>query len=297
MSARDWIQLLTLSTLWGGSFFFVALTVPHLPALTIVLARVALAALVLALALRLLRVAAPRGARAWGALAVMGLVNNAIPFTLFAFAQSQIAGGLAAILNATTPIFAALAAHVASKDERLTPRRALGVAAGFVGVAVLIGAGLGEGTLIAQLACLGAALSYGLSSVWARRFRAMGLRPLQVALGQLISATLILLPLVLLIDRPWSLPLPPPSALAALAGLALLSTALAYGLYFDLIARSGAVVASSVTFLVPVSALALGVLFLDEIILPRHLAGLALIALGLAILDGRLGARLRLWRA
>ena len=292
MSGPDWLRLILLSVLWGGSFFFVGVAVPALPPLTIVLARVGLAALVLAAALPLLGLPFPRGWRVWGALAVMGLLNNAVPFTLFAVAQGQIASGLASILNATTPLWGVLVAHVATRDERLTRAKGLGVLAGFAGVAVMMGGAFGEGTLAAQAACLGAALCYALAGVWGRRFRAFGLPPLTAAFGQVSAAALILSPAVLLMDRPWTLPLPGPQVLAALAGLAVLSTSFAYGLYFRLIASAGAVNAFLVTFLVPVSAILLGVAFLDEALLPRHLGGMALIALGLAVIDGRLARRL-----
>lgn len=293
MTRRDWLHLILLSLLWGGSFFFVGVAAPHLPPFTISLARVGLAALVLAAALPLLGIPLPRGAGVWAALAVMGLFNNVIPFSLFALAQGQIGSGLASILNATTPLWGVVVAHWATRDERLTPARALGVVTGFAGVAVMMG-GVGDGgTLLAKAACLMAALSYALASVWGRRFRALGLPPMAAAFGQVTTATLILLPLVALVDRPWSLPSPGAPVLAALVALALVSTVLAYGLYFGLIARVGAVNASLVTFLIPASAIGLGVVFLGEALLPQHVAGLALILLGLAVLDGRPWARLK----
>lgn len=293
MPTADWIRLLSLSLLWGGSFFFVQVAVGVLPALSVVLARVALGALILGLALRLLGVGLPRGLAAWRALLVMGLLNNAVPFTLFAVAQGRIDSALAAILNATTPLFGVVVAHLALADERMTPARAAGVVLGFLGVvAMLAGSGAwAGGTLAAQLACLAAAFSYALAGVWGRRFRAMGIAPSAAALGQLVCATVLILPLALAIDRPWTLPLPPPQVLAALLGLAALSTALAYLLYFRLLGSAGAVNLLLVTFLIPVSAMALGVAVLGETVLPRHLAGLGLIALGLAVLDGRLFRR------
>lgn len=293
MSGGDWLRLVALSLLWGGSFFFVQIAVPVLPAFTIVLARVGLGALVLAAMLAALRVPFPRGRAVWAALAVMGLLNNAIPFTLFVLAQGQITSGLASILNATTPLWSVVVAHLATRDERLTPAKALGVVIGFSGVAVMMGGGLGNGTVWAQAACLGAAFSYALSSVYGRRFRRWGLAPLSTAFGQVVMSSLILLPLVVIMDRPWTLAMPAPQAIGALLGLAVLSTALAYWLYFGLIANAGAVNASLVTFLIPVSAIGLGVLVLGEVVLPRHLAGLALIAAGLVVLDGRLWRRLR----
>lgn len=292
MTGADWLRLCLLSVLWGGSFFFVGVAAPALPPLTIVLVRVGLAALVLAAALPLLRLAFPRGGRVWAALAVMALLNNLAPFTLFVLAQGQIGSGLAAILNATTPLWGVLIAPWLNRDEPLTFARALGVGLGFGGVVVMMGTAAPGAALWPELACLAAALCYALAGVWGRRFRALGLAPLSAAFGQVTCAALMLLPLVALIERPWTLAMPAPSALAALVGLAVLSTSLAYGLYFGLIARAGAVNATLVTFLVPVSALALGVAFLGEALEPRQIAGMALIALGLVVIDGRLARRL-----
>lgn len=291
MSGSDWLRLIVLSVLWGGSFFFVGVAVPVLPPLTIVLARVGLAALVLAVVLPLIGVPMPKGWRVWAALAVMGFFNNVVPFTLFVVAQGQISSGLASILNATTPLWGVVVAHLATRDERLSWPKALGVLAGFAGVAVMMGGAWGSGTVLAQAACLGAALSYALAGVWGRRFR--GMPPLSAAFGQVSCAALMLLPVVLVVDQPWRLPMPGWPVLAALVGLAVLSTALAYQLYFGLIARAGAVNAFLVTFLIPVSAIALGVLVLGEALLARQVAGMALIALGLAVIDGRLWRRFR----
>jgi len=293
MPLSDWLRLILLSVLWGGAFFFVELAVPHLPALTIVFVRVALGAGLLALILAATGTAFPRGLGVWAALAVMGALNNALPFTLFAVAQGQIDSGLAAILNATSPLWAVVVAHVATRDDRMTRARVAGLGLGFGGVVVLMAGAGGSGTLAAQAACLAGALCYALAGVWARRFRGLGLTPMATAFGQVTAAGVILLPLVLWLDRPWQAGLPPLPVIGALVGLASLSTALAYLLYFRLIASAGAVNALLVTFLIPVSAIALGVVFLDEVLTPRQMAGLGLIGLGLAVLDGRLLQALR----
>ena len=291
MTARDWAMLLTLATVWGGSFFFNGVAVRELPVLTVVVARVGLAAVILLCVLRATGLALPREARIWRALFVMGLMNNAVPFGLIVWGQGHIASGLAAILNATTPLFTVLLAHGLTADERLSPGKAAGVALGFAGVVTMIGAevlhGLGTGVM-AQIACLGAALSYALAGLYGRRFRAMGVPPLVTAAGQAMAATVLLGPLMLAVDRPWTLPLPSPATLAALAGLASLSTAFAYWLYFRLLAAAGATNLLLVTFLVPVSAILLGVLVLGETLLPKHGLGMALIGFGLAMIDGRL---------
>lgn len=286
MSGADWLRLVVLSLLWGGSFLFVGLALGHLPALVIVWLRVSLGAAVLAGVLSLRGEAFPPR-QAWGALAVMGLLNNAIPFTLYALAQGQIGAGPTAILNATTPLFTLVVAALATRDERLTGARVAGLLAGLAGVVVLMGGAAG-GTVAAQAACLSAALSYACASVWGRRFRAMGLTPLATAFGMLAASAAMLAPVMLAFDRPWALPAPPATALLAIAALAVLSTAWAYLLYFRLLASAGAVNLALVTFLIPVSAIAFGILILDETLHPRHLAGLALILTGLAIIDGRI---------
>lgn len=290
MSAKNWTFLAILSILWGGSFLFVELALQGLPVLTIVWVRVAGAAALLALWLLAFGPGFPRRA-VWPALAVMGLLNNAVPFTLFVLAQGQITGGLASIVNATTPLWTVVVAHVFTTDERLTPAKALGLALGFAGVLVI--AGQGGGSLWAIAACLGAALSYGFSGVWGRRFKALGLQPLQVAFGMLASSTVILLPIWAAIDRPWAMAAPATGPMLAVAALSVLSTALAYILYFRLLASAGAVMLSLVTFLIPPSAIGLGVLVLSEPVLLRHLLGLVLILAGLLAMDGRIAK----WRS
>lgn len=290
MSIKDWTRLIGLSLLWGGSFFFVEIAVRGLPALSIVWGRVALGALCLALMLRLSGAGLPRGAAEWRALLGMGLLNNVIPFTLFVLAQGQISGAMAAILNATTPLWGVALAHVFTADK-ITPRKASGLLAGFCGVVVMIG-GAAQGDLWAGLACLGAAFSYGVAGVWGRRFRSLRVAPLQAAFGQVACAAVLITPLWLWLDQPWRLAVPEAEVVGALVGIAVLSTALAYLIYFRLLESAGAANVLLVTFLVPVSAVALGVIFLAEALAWRQVAGFALIASGLAALDGRV----RLWR-
>lgn len=296
MGAAEWAMLVVLSVLWGGSFFFNGVAVRELPPFTIVAARVGIAALALWGVLAVLRVRAPRAPGLWAAFLGMGLLNNAVPFALFAWGQQHIASGLAAILNATTPLFTVAVAHLLTPDERLTPGKAAGVLAGIVGVAVMLGAdplaGLGTG-LLAQLACLAAALSYALAGVFGRRFKRLGAPPLAAAAGQVTASALVLLPLAVLVDRPWALPVPGPAAWGALVGIGLLSTALAYVLYFRILAAAGATNLLLVTFLIPVSAILLGALVLGERLEPKHFLGMALIGAGLALIDGRLPGALR----
>jgi drug/metabolite transporter (DMT)-like permease len=282
MSATDWLLLVTLSILWGGSFFFAKLAVLELPPLTVALGRVAIAAAILVVLARMAGVALPGRLRDWGPYALMGLVNNALPFGLIFWGQTHIQSGLAAILNATTPLFTVLVAHAATTDEKLSPARLAGVAAGFAGVVVMIGPDMLHelgADVLAQFACLLAAVSYAFAGVYGRRFR--------VATGQLVASSAMLAPVVIVLDRPWNLAPPGVAAVAALLALAALSTALAYLIYFRILARAGATNVLLVTFLIPVSAVLLGTLLLGEQLAIRHFLGMAAIALGLAAIDGR----------
>jgi drug/metabolite transporter (DMT)-like permease len=295
ISPLDWSLLIALSLLWGGSFFFVGVAVKALPPFTIVLLRVAIAATALHVVLRVTRAAMPWDRGTWLAFFGMGLLNNAIPFSLIVWGQTQIASGLASILNATTPLFTVLVAHLLTADERLSKGRIAGVLIGFAGVIVLIGpqalAGLGK-DVAAQLAVLGAAVSYGFAAIFGRRFKRMGVPPLATAAGQVTASSLLLLPVALLVDRPWTLVWPAPSVWGAIMGLALLSTALAYVVFFRILASAGAVNLSLVTFLIPPSAILLGVALLGERLQATDFLGMALIGLGLAAIDGRLASLL-----
>lgn len=292
MSGRDWALLVGLSILWGGSFLFGKIAVGEWPALTVAHQRVLLAAATLALVLTLTGRRLPRNGAAWRAFFAMGLLNNVIPFSLIFWGQTQIASGLASILNATTPLFTVAVAHVLTRDEKLDAGKLAGVLLGIAGVAVLIGRlsfAAGPGHLpLGELACLAAALSYAFAGIYGRRFARMGLAPIEVAFGQLVASSAILTPLVLLIDAPWTLPLPSPKVAAAIVALAVFSTALAYIVFFRILASAGATNLALVTFLIPISAILLGALVLGETLLPRHFAGMALIACGLAAIDGRL---------
>lgn len=288
MSVRNWLLLILLSLLWGGSFFFIELALTGLPVLTIVWCRVALAAVILAGAVRFSGAAWPRGRGVWRAVLVMGLLNNAVPFTLFVLAQGQITASLAAILNATTPLFTVLIAHVATADEKVGRSRLAGLALGFGGVVVMLSGASVAGDIWAKLACLGAALSYGVAGVWGRRLRPMGVAPITAAFGQLACSSLLIAPLWLVVDRPWALPAPGLTPVLALVSMAALSTALAYLIFFRVLASAGATNVSIVTFLIPISATLLGVGLLGETLRPEHVAGFALIAAGLVAIDGRL---------
>lgn len=292
MGAREWALLLMLSVIWGASFVFLKVLVAALPPLTIVFLRLTIAATALNLvtgggAFR------PEVLRQWRAFIVLGFISTALPFSLITFGETRVTSGLASILNATTPMFVVLVAHLFTRDERLSWNRGAGVVVGFLGVAVLIGPSAlagGGGAAVGELACLGGSMAYGCSNVYARRFR--GLPPLQVVAGQLTAAAILMAPMSLILDHPFSLAMPPIGAWGAMLGLALVCTALAFVVYFRILAAAGATNVSLVTLLSPPSTLLMGVLFLGEPLEMRGLMGLALIGLGLAAIDGRLLKRL-----
>ena len=233
----------------------------------------------------------PGSLRIWVAFIGMGLLNNMLPFCLIVWGQTRIASGLAAILNATTPLWTVLVAHFLTADEKMSGNKLAGVLAGLTGVAVMIGPSLLSeigGEAWAQLAVVGAALSYAFAGIYGRRFKRMGVAPMVTATGQVTVSAVLLLPVVLLVDRPWTLPLPGAATIGAVIGTAALSTALAYVIYFRLLSSAGATNLALVTFLIPVSAILLGALALHERLDPRHVAGMALIGAGLAAIDGRL---------
>ena len=291
MSVSEWVLLLILSVLWGGSFFFVGVAVKALPPFTIVALRVGLAAVVLNMIVRVTGLRMPMDRRVWGAFFVMGLLNNMIPFCLIVWGQTHIASGLASIFNATTPLFTVIVAHVFTKDEKISGGRLGGILVGFLGVTVIIGldslGGFGINTM-AQCAVLGAALSYAFAGVYGRRFKSMRVAPLVTATGQVTASTFLLTPLALFVDQPWTLTMPGVDVWSALVGLALVSTALAYIIYFRILATAGATNLLLVTFLIPVSAILLGVFFLGEQLTGKDLVGMGLICFGLAAIDGRL---------
>lgn len=290
LSAKAFGLLCLLALLWGGSFLFVGVAVCEWPPLPIVLARVGLAAAALWLVVAALRLRVRRDAAALRAHAGMAVLNNAAPFCLIVWAQGSLPAGAASILNATTPLWGVLLAHLAAA-ERATPARVAGVVAGFVGVAAMAGADPRAMPLPAVAAMLLATLCYGLAGLWGRRFRALGVPPLVAAAGQVTGAALLVLPLVAALQPPpaW----PSPGAAAALAGLALLSTAVAYLLYFRILELAGPVNLLLVTLLIPPFAIGMGWLVLGERLGPQHALGLAAIALGLALIDGRIFAALR----
>ncbi|WP_246045403.1 DMT family transporter [Rubellimicrobium roseum] len=292
MTAAAWVEMALLGSIWGGSFLSNHVALEEAGVATTVAMRVLGAGLVLWAVVRARGLSIPREPRVWGAFLVMGILNNALPFSLITWGQLNIESGLAAILNASTAILGVLVAALVFRDERLTARKALGVGLGFLGVVAVIGpSALGsfDLTSLAQLAILGAALSYAVSGAFAR-VATQGIAPEVAAAGMLTASSLIMVPAALFLDgmpdRAWSWP-----TWAALAYLALMASALAYLLFYRLLRRVGAGNTSVVTMLVPPVAILLGAVVLDESLPLRAFGGFALLALGLIILDGRLFRR------
>jgi len=284
---RDWLLLILLAVLWGASYFFAAVAVKEMPPLTIVLLRVAMAAAILLPIHWLVQGGLPRGIDNWMPFIVMSILNNVIPFSFIVSGQTQIASGLASVINATTPLFGVVI-MAAFGDERLIARKLIGIFIGLTGVVVLRGldGNAMEGKTLGIALCLGAAASYGFAGLWGRR-RLAGIPPLTSATCQFICSSIIMALLAGAAEQPWDLPMPSLAAWSALLGFAALSTALAYIVFFQILARSGAANVLLVTLLVPVTAIFLGYLILGEPLHPREMAGALVIASSLLIIDGR----------
>ncbi|QPH53842.1 DMT family transporter [Pontivivens ytuae] len=288
MSNAAWAQLFLLGLIWGGSFFSIAIALREIGFLTSVVHRVGWAALVLIAVVAIRRHALPRGWQVWVGFLGMGLLNNVIPFTLMAWGQTQIETGLVSILNAATAIFGVLAAALFLRDERLTVPRGIGTVLGFAGVATIIGwSALASFDIrsIAQLAVIGGTISYALAGVWAR-VMLKGLPPEVAAAGMLSASFVVMLPLAWAVEGPPSLALQP-ATWGAIGYYAIVATAGAYLLYYRILAIAGSGNLLLVTLVIPAVAISLGAAFLGESLPASAFAGLALIAAGLIVIDGR----------
>ena len=284
LGITEWMLLVGLSILWGGSYLFMKLAVLTVPLFAIVLGRVSIAALALLIVLTISGTGIPKGRRIWLAFFGMGIFNNVIPMSLIVFSQNSISVGLASILNSITPLFTILVAHMTTNDERLTFRKLVGISFGFMGVVMLMGPELVDNFGVAALgewACLGAALSYACANTFGRRFVQLGTKPMQTAFGQVVASTVILAPLVIVVDQPWTISDPGFLPVLSILALGLFCTALAYVIYFQILARSGATAIALVTFMIPPSAILMGWLALGEQISSQDFLGLSLIGVGL----------------
>ena len=295
LDTTAWVLLVLLSIVWGASFFLAEVALAELPPVTIVAARMVFGAAGLWVLVLITRPALPRDGATWRDLLVMGLLNNALPFSLIVTGQVWVTGGMAGVLNATTPVFGVIAAHFLTSDEKLTPNRLVGVLLGVLGVGVLLGPsilGRVEDQLLGAALLLCAAMSYAAAGLWGRRLR--HLPPISAATGQASCSMLLLLPAAALIDQPWTLQMPSTTVWLALVAIGVLCTSLAYVMFFAILQRAGGSNVMLVTLLVPPSAIVLGALFLAEPVSVEQLVGMVLIGVGLVAIDGRLFRR---WRA
>ena len=294
MSTSDWGIIMLLSLLWGGAFFLIELGLRGFPPNTLVFLRMAIAAPLMLIVLWFLKQKLPTDAKSWKQLFILGAINAALPFILFFWGQTQIDSGLASVLNATTPLWGVVTAHFLTRDEKATPARIIGVLLGMAGIIVMVGtealSGI-TGSVLAQLACLTATLSYAFAAIYGRTLSQSTMSPMVIATGQVITAAILMLPIAVIVDQPWTLPTPGWDAWAGAIGLAIPSTAVAYFFYFKLIDRAGASNAMLVAFIMPVIAIILGVVALGETVELKEIAGASLIALGLIAIDGRIFAR------
>lgn len=294
LDAAGWGLIAILSILWGGAFFLIEVGLRSYPPMTLVLMRLAIAVPPMMLAMRFMKQSLPREPRIWVFLTVVGALNCALPFALFFWGQQYLDSGYASILNATTPLWGVITAHYLTSDEKATPARVIGVLVGLAGIIVMIGPEAMKGLsndLLAQIACIVSTIFYSFAAIYGRRLSQTELTPMAVATGQTLTAALLMLPIVMFVDQPWTLAPPQTGATLAAVTLALFSTALAYALYFRLIDRAGASNAQLVAFLMPILAVILGIAFLGESLNGGQMAGAVLIGIGLVILDGRLFRR------
>ena len=272
--------LVVLASLWGASYTFIKIGVETIPPITLITVRTLIAGILLLAVLRWRGLKLPADAATWGKFLFQACLNSAIPFTLIAWAERSIDAGLAAILNSMTPIFAFLLTALITRHESVTARKLFGAAAGLAGVCLIIGMqaldGLGD-QLWAQLAVVAATICYAGAAIFGKNFK--GLDPMMPAAGSLICGAVILIPLSLVVDRPWTLS-PSLDSMLALAALSVFSTALAFAIYFRLIHTLGSVGATAQAYLrVPVGV-AIGVVFLGETVTTTAGIGLVCVIAG-----------------
>ena len=287
MSLKNWCLLLALSVLWGGSFFFVEVALEDIPPFTLVFLRVSLAAFALLAYLAFRGETIPLTRPLWGEFLMMGILNNALPFSLIVWGQTQVTASVASILNGTTPIFTVVIAHWLTADERLTINKLLGVIAGFTGIVVMMSPTVDRNLSwesYGQIAILAAAISYAFAGVWGKRLNTTS--PPVNATGMLLCSSILMLPAIFILEAPLTIN-PSVNSWLAVVGIALLSTAMAFILFFKILASAGATNLVLVTFLIPITSILLGMGILDETINRSTFYGMAIIFLGLILIDGR----------
>jgi drug/metabolite transporter (DMT)-like permease len=280
--ARELFLLLVLATLWGSSYSFIKIGVETIPPITLIAARTLIAGGILLAVLRHRRVRLPRDLATWRRFFVQACLNSVVPFTLIAWAEQSVDAGLAVILNSATPIFAFLLTVLMTRHEQVTLRRLFGVMAGLAGICLVIGVealgGLGE-SLMAQLAIILATICYAGAAIFSKNFK--GLDPAVPAAGSLISGAVILLPMSLVVDRPWEID-PSPASMLALLALSAFSTALAFVIYFRLVQTLGSVGTTAQAYLRVPIGVAIGIVFLGERLSSTAWIGLVCVIAGVA---------------
>lgn len=288
-STKDWLLIGLLAFIWGGSFLFGRILMIEWPPFTVVFLRVFIAAITLWVFVIFTARKFPTQSKILSAILIMGILNNVIPFSLILIGQQEIGSGLAAVVNAMTPIWTLIIANQFTTDEKFSTNKVLGICFGFMGVATLIGADFIQGLTAsawAQGAVLGATISYGFAGVWGKRFK--GQDPIIISTGQLTASSIVMLPIIFLTEDPFSISTPDLEMIIALLGLAIVCTAFAYVLFFKILSDVGATNVSLVTFLVPVSAIVLGIFWLGETLTLSNIIGMILIIIGLSLVDGRI---------
>jgi len=292
MKLKNFLLLVLLASMWGPSFLFIKVAVEDIPPMTMVFGRVATGAIVLLFLLRLQGSHLPKWGPIWKHIAVVALVHNAIPFVLFSWGEQYIDSGLAAILNGTVPFFTIILAHYFAENDRITPVKIIGILIGFGGMVLLAVPSFGDGvraTTWGVLAITAASFLYGIAIVYTRN-HLRGLQPMAAPTGQMMIASLYMLPLSLLVDRPYLLPMPSLASLGSMLMLGILGTALAFTVYYRLLERASASYVSMTTYMIPVFGVILGAVVLHEAITWERVAGCGLILFGVMIVNGLIGS-------
>lgn len=279
---RDLVLLVALATLWGGSYTFIRVGVETIPPVTLIAARTLIAGGILVAIIHARSLSLPTDAATWRRFLFQACLNSVIPFTLIAWAERTVDAGLATILNSTSPIFTFLLTAAVTRHEAVTARKLVGIVAGIAGISLIVGmqafAGLGQ-ALWAQLAIVAATVCYAGAAIFGRGFK--NLDPMMPAAGSMICGAVVLVPLSLIFDRPWTLA-PSTASLTALIALSVFSTALAFVIYFRLLDTLGSVGTTSQAYLRVPIGVAIGAVFLGESLSATAWAGFVCIIVGVA---------------
>ena len=290
LGAVEWGLIALQSMLWGSSYFFIAVVQDQVPILTVVAIRGVFASIMLIAIVTSLGYRMPATLAEWAHFAFFSTFNTLIPFALIVWGQARTTGGMAAILNASAPLFGIFLAHVLTHDEKLSANKLAGILLGFVGVAILVGSDLAvvsSADLMARLALLAAPLLYVLANIYARN-RLGEYPPFVIAMMQMAASVFISVPVALAVDWPWTLPMPSMTVLGAIIATGVFGSGLAALCHFTVLQRAGAINAMLVTLIMPLTPILLGGIYLGERLTNREIFGAVIIAAALLIIDGRL---------